>query len=118
MDIREKCMTAGIDYDGGVERFVGQPDLFLHFLKEFVSDTTMKELEEALNEGNIKTAFETSHTLKGVVGNLSLTKLYNAIVPLVDCLRKEGNISEARLLYRDVEKEYNDIIFFIKNNIR
>ena len=110
---RETCKNAGIDYEEGVSRFVGNADIYEKFLRDFVNDPTFSALESALSARDIKAAFQAAHTLKGVTGNLSLTDLYSDLVKLTDALRGEGDLSLADSLYPAVRSDYERAISFI-----
>ena len=54
---RQACRDAGINYEEGVARFVGNAEMYERFLGEFVNDGTFAELETAMKAGNVKDAF-------------------------------------------------------------
>lgn len=74
------------------------------------------QLETAMAANDIQASFQAAHSLKGVAGNLSLIDLYNAVVPFVDALRGEGNMELAKMLYPPVQKEYERVAAFLKEN--
>lgn len=78
----------GCDIDGAMERFLEEKELYRNCLETVVEDKAFGELKEALEEGNVKDAFEASHTLKGVLANLGLTPMYETCVKIVEPLRK------------------------------
>jgi len=90
MTKEEEYRSAGIEYQEGVGRFVGQAKLYETFLNKFLQDPNYEELKKALQARDCEAAFQASHTLKGVSGNLSLNSLFHAIIPLVDSLRGEA----------------------------
>lgn len=77
----------GADVDGAIERFVDDKEFYISSVKEYLDDTGFDTLKNALEANDIKTAFEAAHTLKGVVGNLGLIPLYNAVCEIVEPLR-------------------------------
>ncbi len=110
---RQECIDAGINYDEGVARFVGNAEMFERFLREFPADTTYAALESAMEQRDGKAAFQAGHTLKGLTGNLSMVDLYRQLVVFVDALRGEGNMSLAETLYPAVQKEYRRVMDFL-----
>ena len=112
---RQACRDAGINYEEGVARFVGNAEMYERFLGEFVNDGTFAELETAMKAGNVKDAFAAAHTLKGLTGNLSLDALYKKLVVLTDALRGEGNLALAKTLYPGVEREYRAVLAFLSS---
>ena len=103
---RDKLIAAGIDYDEGVERFGGNPAIFEKYLVKFFSTGYMEKIEQELNNGDFSGAFRTTHDLKGVTGNLSLNRCYQAICALTEQLRArdasvvyDNELSETRFWY-------------------
>jgi len=111
-------LTGGIDHRQGVERFVGSTQLYEKFLKEFLNDPTYGQLDAAMAAGDVQAAFMAGHTLKGVAGNLSLNRLYDLLVVLVDALRGQGDMAKARELYPPVQAEYESVTRFIADSVR
>ena len=74
----EALKRNGIDYDGAMERFGGNAELYERLALKFLDDTHFAALEQALAGGDVDTAVREAHTLKGVAGNLSFTALYEA----------------------------------------
>ena len=48
--------------------------------------------------GDLKTAFESAHALKGVLGNLSLTPLYDKVSEITELLRARTETDYSPLL--------------------
>lgn len=94
---RDYLISLGIDYDDGLNRFVGNKDLYEKFLLSFKDDPSYDSLIKALDEKDAKAAFQAAHTLKGLTGNLSMTRLYDAVCILVEELRigDLSNISQS-----------------------
>jgi HPt (histidine-containing phosphotransfer) domain-containing protein len=111
---KEKLVAAGIDYDGGVERLMGNAEMYENFLQMFVKDDSFAELEKAMEEKDYDKAFAAAHTLKGVAGNLSMTKLYNDLVVFVDYLRNSADIPSAVKHFPELTTLYNDTVNAIK----
>lgn len=51
-------------------------------------------------------AFEAAHTLKGVVGNMGLTPLYQAVCEIVEPLRKREQREDYGSFYQAIETEF------------
>lgn len=69
------------------ERFMGNYAMFSKYLYQFADGTIFQALEQALKAGNIIEAFDAAHNMKGVVLNLSLRRLEQLVVPIVEALR-------------------------------
>lgn len=99
MDNRElldRMEQLGVDVKGSVERFVGNEDLYIKFLKKFPTDPNYEKTEQAWSEQNFKDLLEYSHAMKGLTGNLGLAVMYDALCDMVSDLRAEehGRLAE------------------------
>lgn len=103
----------GIDVDDALNRFMGNQPLYVKCPRQFLEDENHSKLMEALDVSDYEGAFRYAHTLKGVVGNLSLTDLYAAVVPLVESLRHE-EYSQLDAQRQAVEATYETAIAAIK----
>lgn len=99
---RNTLLALGMNIDETLARFMGNEALLFKFLGRIQGDTTYDALKIAMEAGDAKEAFHQAHTLKGVVGNLGLGNLFDAVTPLVETLRS-GTIDEARALFPAVE---------------
>lgn len=81
----------GCDIDGALERFVGDEELYVICLNKVLSDQAFVGLGEALKKGETKEAFDSAHTLKGVLANMGLTPMYDIAVRIVEPLRMEAD---------------------------
>lgn len=106
---RYRLSKAGISVKEGAERFNDNLEVYEKCLYEFPNDEHYNELFEALKDEDAQRAFAAAHALKGVAGNLSLTRLYTDIVPLVEVLRA-GTVEGADALLEPVAADYKEII--------
>ena len=83
----EELKALGADVETGLSRCVGNEALYLKLVGMGLGDTKFEELESAVKAGNLDKAFELCHSLKGVIGNLALTPLYEALSDLTEKLR-------------------------------
>lgn len=83
----QNLYTWGCDIDGAMRRFLDDEDLYMTCLDTVLADENFENLGKALKENNVKTAFDTSHTLKGVLANMGLTPLLDEVVKIVEPLR-------------------------------
>ena len=63
-------------------------------------DENMQKLGAALANRDYTAAFEAAHTLKGVVGNMGLTPLYEAVCVIVEPLRSRECRDDYAALYQ------------------
>lgn len=101
----ETLKKAGINYDSGVKRFLGNSGLYEDMLVMFTEDNTCARAEQAYDEGKMKEFSEAVHEVKGVSGNLDMTELYDVSRRLMDELRSQspdaGVIKELFTRFRD-----------------
>lgn len=100
--------SAGVDYDRGVNRFMGRAHLYEKTLSKFAKDTTFSRVRAAYLAGDREQLLADAHELKGMCGNIALTPLYEAANALVQLLRS-GACTQADLdaAYGRLEKEYH-----------
>lgn len=84
-----------IDVESAKERFMGNYGLFSKYLFQFPERSLFGDLEAQYRAGGAAAAFETAHTMKGIVGNLSLQSVETPLVVVVEVLRKGELPSEA-----------------------
>ncbi len=106
---RFKLSKAGINVNEGLKRFGGDLGSYEALLNKFHTDAHFQTMCAAINEGDAQTAFAAGHAIKGVVGNLSMNRLYDGMVLLVEALRA-GDIQQAKDLLPAVTRDYNDVI--------
>lgn len=92
MSMISELQELGANVDDAMQRFMNNAALYERMLKKLPAVIVDKPVMEFIEAGNIETSIENAHTLKGVLGNLSITPLYKAYTDIVDLLR--GNDSE------------------------
>jgi HPt (histidine-containing phosphotransfer) domain-containing protein len=71
-----------IDVQTGLSRIRSNKKLYATMIKSFKKNDFFDEIQKAVQNGDVEKAQYSAHTLKGVAGNLSLTKIYEIIVPI------------------------------------
>ena len=84
----DKLNAFGADTEEGLARCFGNEALYLKLVNMICEEGNFEKLRSALDAGDLDAAFEAAHALKGVLGNLSLTPMYNKSVELTEMLRK------------------------------
>lgn len=105
----QRLKDAGIDVNDALNRFMGNESLLERFLNKFVTDQNFKKLGEAISAGDNDAALSASHTLKGVCGNLSMTKLSELLTKQVKAYR-DGDPAVAESLMTDITEAYEKTI--------
>lgn len=106
--IREILIANGVDYEVTIERFANNLDMYIKFLNKFCDDKNFIALQESVKNKDFKNMLTHVHTLKGITGNLGLTKLYNICSDMTYQLRTDKG-EQAMILAVDLEKEYANI---------
>ena len=75
----EDLKANGTDTETGLARCLGKEDLYLKLVNMDLGDTKFEELGTALEAEDLQKSFELCHALKGVIGNLAITPLYEAL---------------------------------------
>lgn len=83
--------------------------MYERILGHFPEDASYRELCSAIEAGDARRAFAAAHALKGVSGNLSMTRLYEDLLPLVEQLR-QGSLDGVGPMMESVTKDYEDIL--------
>ena len=83
-----------IDYADGIKRVVNNAKLYARLLTKFRNETKIGDLEASLAAGNLETAQEQTHTLKGVAANLSLTELFKQSLELETQIKAKAVVPE------------------------
>ena len=102
---RYKLTKAGVDVNQGLKRLDNNKEFYEELLVKFCEDTHFEKMVCAMNEEEVQEAFQCAHAVKGAAGNLSMTRLYTELVPLVDALRK-NDLQHARQLLPAVQEAY------------
>ena len=105
-EFREIFNAYGADYEATMVRFMGNETMYLKFLDMLFQDDNLRKLGDALKTGDITSAFEAGYTLKGVVGNMGLTPLYEAVCEMVEPLRNKELRDDYAALYQRITDEF------------
>lgn len=106
--IREILIASGVDYEGTIERFGNNLDMYIKFLNKFCDDKNFIGLQESVKNKDFENMLIHVHTLKGITGNMGLTKLYNICSDMTNQLRADDG-EQAMALSVDLEEEYANI---------
>lgn len=94
----EKLKSFGADTEEGLERCYGNEALYLRLVGMIPAEGNFDKLKTALDEGDLDTAFEAAHALKGVLGNLSLTPMYDKCSEMTELLRARADMDYTQYL--------------------
>ncbi len=102
----EKLQSYGVNTKEGLQRCMGMESFYFRMLGMGLKNDSFDKLEAALAAGNLEESFELSHALKGVVGNLALTPIYNPLADMTEMLRAKKDVDYVEM-YKPI-KEIRD----------
>lgn len=105
---KAELRAAGVDVEDVLGRFMNNETLMERFLKRFLQDENFERLKTEIKNEEKQGAYEASHTLKGVCGNLSMTELYRLFSKQVEALRGD-RWEEAVSMMDEIETEYQKV---------
>ena len=94
MTVKECYEAFGGNYDEVMSR-LRTDERVARFLQKVVEDGSYKLLTDSIATNNVDEAFRAAHTLKGVCGNLSITKFGESSSALCEYLREKRVIDDA-----------------------
>lgn len=114
-DERKAILQAGgFNVDEAMNRFMNSEQLWIKFLKKFKADLSFRNLVEAIEEKDVEKAFAAAHTLKGITGNLAMTRFNALISEQTEHLRGEaGGMEAAAAMMPQITELYEDTVKII-----
>lgn len=99
MNLMEELKALGADVEEGLERVMGDRDLYDMMLGMFLGSVKEYAVSpEDFEAGDLDELIKKVHTLKGITGNLALTPLFNGYTEILGLLRA-GQAGEGRTGY-------------------
>ncbi len=83
----EDLNKLGANTDEGISRCMGSEQFYIKLVNMIPDEKGFVNLKTAAAEGDLNAAFEAAHALKGVLGNLSLDRMYNKCSEITELLR-------------------------------
>lgn len=105
----EDLRKFGANVDEAMNRCMNNEMLYLKLVNRFLEQNTFPSLKEAIEKGDLEGAFHVAHSLKGVIGNLSLTPLYDVIYNMTELLRNRTEIDYNPYIEK-YEKAYSELV--------
>lgn len=109
----EDIRNFGADVEEGMGRCMDNAAFYIRLVKLMPKDQNFGILYDSIEKGDLDSAFEAAHALKGALGNLSLTALFNPMVELTELLRARTQtdyseiISNIKAKHAELEKLCN-----------
>ena len=87
----------GADTGSGVARCMNNEAFYLRLVGMALRDDGYERLREAVEGGDLKEGFERAHALKGMLGNLALTPLFQPASEMTELARTGSDADYASL---------------------
>ena len=94
----------GADTDDGLSRCMGNEAFYFKLIGKVIDDKNFRALEDAVAAKDLDAAFDAAHSLKGVLGNLALTPVYEPVFEITELLRERKDIDYSEYLKTISEK--------------
>lgn len=83
----------------GLARCLNNETFYLRMVGMALADKNFDKLKEAMDAGDARAVFSAAHALKGSIGNVSLTPIYEPVCELTELLRgKDASVPGAEAL--------------------
>lgn len=100
----EALKQLGCNTDDGLTRCMGNEAFYFKLIGRVVDDKNFQALEDAVAAKDLDAAFDAAHSLKGVLGNLALTPIYEPVYEITELLRERKAIDYSEYLKTISEK--------------
>lgn len=112
----EELKSLGVDVDDGLERVMGDADLYEMMLGMFIDSVNSSAVtQEDFKESTQAEVTEKIHMLKGVTGNLAITPLFISYTEVLGLLRS-NKIEEAKAHYLELLPVQEKVLDCIKRH--
>ena len=105
----EALRQHGAAVDEGLGRCFGNEEFYLRMVGMALDDKGFERLRTQIEAGDLDSAFETAHALKGVLANLSLTPILDPVVEITELLRARTQTDYGPLL-ETIENRHAEIM--------
>ncbi|MBR0031504.1 MAG: Hpt domain-containing protein [Treponema sp.] len=105
----ESLREFGADVDTGLTRCLGKEDFYIKMVNLGLKDPRFVAIKAELDSKNLTAAFEMAHALKGVVGNLALTPLYEPLEKITNLLRANTDTDYSEI-YEEIKNKYEKLL--------
>ena len=86
-----------------MERCLNDESFYLEMVAMTLSDGSFEKLQDAMDAGDARATFAAAHSLKGSVGNVALTPIYEPVCALTELLRgKDSPVDGAGALLEQI----------------
>ena len=94
----EKLDEYGANTKEGLERCLNKEELYFRLITKAADDDSCLKLKKEIEDKNYDEAFKIAHSLKGVLGNLAITPMYEIVFELTELLRVKKDIDYSKYI--------------------
>lgn len=105
----ETLQSYGVNTKEGLSRCMNNEKFYFRMLGMGLKNDSFDKLETLLAAGNLDEAFEQAHAIKGVVGNLAITPIYNQIADITESLRARKDLDYVSI-YKPVKSLRDELV--------
>ena len=109
----EELKALGVQADEGIDRFGGDADLYVELMEDVVAEIEAHEVLSCFESRDLDTALANAHCLKGALGNMCISPLYEDYEAIVRMIR-EGDAEGAKQRTIEMIPVQNQILECIK----
>jgi hypothetical protein len=111
---KQLLANCGIDYDSGVEKFLGESELYESLLINFLDDNTFDQAKQCADHNDVDGVLKNIHAMKSVTGTLCMNRLYQKCCETVAYVRS-GEYSLMKERFKETYDMYTQISQAIKS---
>ena len=109
----DKLKEFGVDTKEGLTRCMNNEGFYFKMIKMGLSDGHFESLQKSLEDNNLAEAFEAAHALKGVIGNLALSPIYNPLAEMTEMLRANKE-ADYLTIYKPIKEMRDNLLEMCK----
>lgn len=98
----EALRAFGANTSEGMERCLNDEPFYLEMVAMTLADRNFDALKAAMDAKDARAAFTAAHALKGAVGNVALTPIYEPLAALTELLRGKDSPAEGGALLEQI----------------
>ena len=95
----------GVNTKDGMARCLNNEQFYFRMLTTALGDDSCEKLAAAIEANDLDKAFELAHALKGVMGNLALTPIYDPVNEMLELLRSRTQMDYSPYIKTILEKK-------------
>ena len=106
----EQLNEFGADTKEGLARCMNNEDFYLKMITMGLSDERFETMKDVIEAKDFETAFEMAHALKGVLGNLALSPIYDPMSEMTELLRAKVEDADYMSYYNSVKSQRDKLM--------